>query len=241
MTVAAAVARRAVDTAGTGGRAVSRAAPGKSGTVSSLIRVLTASPRSASPRFDPALRVHQRVGAEPLDRRCGRQDGSPGATAVGSAVTLTVGAWFGFLTVAVVVAPSSSVMARSSPRRQRLSQALAVSETVTPGTTVFLSTVTPVGRSARAEVAGLVLDLREALTAAYAASGRTAPRPDARPAIGALVTPGDGCRSSPPPNRPARFPRLPRCPVSDSQGQHCLSELDPAPFAHSPIDRGGES
>ena len=27
-------------------------------------------------RFDPALRVHQRVGAEPLDRRRGRQDGS---------------------------------------------------------------------------------------------------------------------------------------------------------------------
>jgi len=78
------------------------------------------------------------------------------------------------LTAAVVVAPSSSVMARSSPRPQRLSQAFAVSETVTPGTTVFLSTVTPVGRSAR-EVAGLVLDLREALTAAYAASGRTAP------------------------------------------------------------------
>ena len=27
-------------------------------------------------RFDPALRVHQRVGAGPLDRRRGRQDGS---------------------------------------------------------------------------------------------------------------------------------------------------------------------
>ena len=27
-------------------------------------------------RFDPALRVHQRVGAEPLDRRRGREDGS---------------------------------------------------------------------------------------------------------------------------------------------------------------------
>ena len=31
-------------------------------------------------RFDPALRGHQRVGAEPLDRRRGRQDG-PRATA----------------------------------------------------------------------------------------------------------------------------------------------------------------
>ena len=27
-------------------------------------------------RFDPALRVHQRVGAERLDRRRGREDGS---------------------------------------------------------------------------------------------------------------------------------------------------------------------
>ena len=44
-------------------------------------QMLEVSPKSGrdplgDARFDPALRVHQRVGAEPLDRCRGRQDGS---------------------------------------------------------------------------------------------------------------------------------------------------------------------